>query len=311
MHRQPLIQDILSFIRQPKANSENANITTLSKAKLVMRVTCLAIFLVFVIGLITDNLVKISGYSQEDNNIIIDYLSSTSAWEVILIIVILGPILEELAFRLYLKPYKRSFLIGIYFYLLLLISTLFSYTESLTNAYYLIGSVIFATLIIIGSFIFIKKVWIEKVIEKYFRFLVYLSTITFGLIHITNYENLNQYWWLSLLLVLPQLIVGAVLPYVRVRLGFIWSILTHSLYNAILVIVPLGLLAGPGEVSQLISTTENESELLSKFSLLESSYVIFLSFLAISIFLVITIISIQLISEYNRYRKNNKQIKID
>ena len=70
---------------------------------------------------------------------------------------------------------------------------------------------------------------------KYFRLFFYLFTLAFGLMHLTNYGNTNTLFYiLAPLIVLPQIIAGITLGYVRLKLGFFWGVLQHGLYNLIL-----------------------------------------------------------------------------
>jgi membrane protease YdiL (CAAX protease family) len=74
--------------------------------------------------------------------------------------------------------------------------------------------------------------------REHFRWVVYGTSIVFGLIHVANWA------WVSYglvevsvmpLLTLPQLVGGFVLAYARVRLGLIRAILLHGGYNALVV----------------------------------------------------------------------------
>ena len=70
--------------------------------------------------------------------------------------------------------------------------------------------------------------------NKYFDAIFYLFALVFGFYHITNFEMSPMIIYLSPLLVAPQIIIGLILGYIRVRLGLEWSILMHALYNLIL-----------------------------------------------------------------------------
>tara|TARA_R110002049_G_scaffold205968_1_gene376490 strand:- start:2674 stop:3222 length:549 start_codon:yes stop_codon:yes gene_type:complete len=72
--------------------------------------------------------------------------------------------------------------------------------------------------------------------KKYFKLGFYMLTIIFGYVHIFNFEVTPQILLLSPLLIAPQLVVGSVFGYVRVRLGLIYSMFLHASYNGILVI---------------------------------------------------------------------------
>lgn len=65
-----------------------------------------------------------------------------------------------------------------------------------------------------------------------FPYLVYLTTIMFGFIHLSNYVNDTQlFYYLAPLIVLSQTIGGLFLAYIRVRFNVFWGMLFHSLWN--------------------------------------------------------------------------------
>lgn len=74
---------------------------------------------------------------------------------------------------------------------------------------------------------------------KYFGFFFYLLAILFGYIHITNFEISQNILLVSPILVLPQILLGGYLGFIRVRFGLIWSIALHASYNGILVSISL------------------------------------------------------------------------
>jgi membrane protease YdiL (CAAX protease family) len=90
---------------------------------------------------------------------------------------------------------------------------------------------------------YFKKAKLErlKFIAKFFKYNFYITALIFGLSHIHNYNQPFQYGWGILLLVLPQLFIGVVLGYVRMRFGLKNAIILHAAYNFI---PALSLLAG-------------------------------------------------------------------
>lgn len=70
--------------------------------------------------------------------------------------------------------------------------------------------------------------------SPYFKDAFYVSILAFGLVHISNFEFSTTVLILTPLLIAPQLFLGVFLGYIRVRIGLIWSILLHSIYNTIL-----------------------------------------------------------------------------
>jgi hypothetical protein len=123
-----------------------------------------------------------------------------SKFYVFLLLSVLAPIIEELIFRLPLK-YSRNYFLRFFVWIdkRLNINVL----STLLNSYrpYL------------------------------FRFFFYFMAILFGIIHISNFENWKEYWYLAPIITLVQLILGLILGYIRVRFGLLWSIFYHSLHN--------------------------------------------------------------------------------
>lgn len=69
-----------------------------------------------------------------------------------------------------------------------------------------------------------------------FRFIFYGFAILFGYVHISNFEISTNVLLISPILIAPQAFLGLLLGMIRVRLGLIYAILFHAVYNAILVI---------------------------------------------------------------------------
>lgn len=75
--------------------------------------------------------------------------------------------------------------------------------------------------------------WFKK--SNHFPAVFLLFTLAFGFLHITNFEFSLQVWLLSPLLVAPQISVGFILGFIRIKFGLLWSMAMHALYNLILV----------------------------------------------------------------------------
>ncbi len=72
--------------------------------------------------------------------------------------------------------------------------------------------------------------------KTYFKYALYSSIVLFALVHLSNFELSGKVYYIAPLLVGPQLILGVLLGYVRVRLGLFWSIGLHASYNGVLVL---------------------------------------------------------------------------
>ena len=145
-------------------------------------------------------------------------------------VVILGPLVEELIFRLILVPKRRNIAIFTFVFSFLIMN----------KTYYLIEIdwLLLMSLAVSGLLSFLvfkllkRKPEIETVIGKRQKITTIVSVVLFGLLHIANIENLH--WELVLLYpvyALPQMISGYVCSVQRLKLGFIWGLLFHSMIN--------------------------------------------------------------------------------
>ncbi len=68
-----------------------------------------------------------------------------------------------------------------------------------------------------------------------FKYVFYLLSFLFGMMHLFNYQNYQEALWFAPILVAPQLVTGIFLGYARIKLGLLYSIILHGLFNGILV----------------------------------------------------------------------------
>lgn len=73
--------------------------------------------------------------------------------------------------------------------------------------------------------------------KRLFNTAFYFLAILFGLVHLSNFTITNNVILLAPILVAPQIILGGYLGYIRVRFGLGWSILLHSAYNFIFILI--------------------------------------------------------------------------
>ncbi|MBK0381392.1 CPBP family intramembrane metalloprotease [Pedobacter sp. SD-b] len=150
-------------------------------------------------------------------------------------VTVFAPILEETIFRyqlknIYLAIFAYGILASVLIYKLFTGTTFFMLTLLVA---------IIITLIIIT---YTKNKRVQyRFVKRVFPIHFYLTAICFGLVHITNYSNPLAYGISIVLLVLPQLFLGFILGYVRMRFGLSKSMMMHAAYN---LIPALALLAG-------------------------------------------------------------------
>jgi membrane protease YdiL (CAAX protease family) len=89
---------------------------------------------------------------------------------------------------------------------------------------------------ILEECIFRAPISLFKNKQKYFKYIFYGFALLFGFVHIFNYEITPEILLFSPLLVAPQISLGLLLGYLRVKLSLIYSITLHMLFNASLLI---------------------------------------------------------------------------
>lgn len=72
---------------------------------------------------------------------------------------------------------------------------------------------------------------------KIFKIAFYVIAILFGYIHITNYNLNTNVLLFSPILVLPQIVLGAYLSFIRIKFGFLWGVALHAFYNGLIMLV--------------------------------------------------------------------------
>ena len=105
----------------------------------------------------------------------------------------------------------------------------------------------------------LKNIFTLEKWNKYFFVLVYISTISFALIHITNYK-FDSYFFLLLapILTLSQFVSGFIMTYLRVRFNFWMGFAFHALWNFSAVMV------SDSEMFQIQNQLENEVNIKNK-----------------------------------------------
>jgi hypothetical protein len=182
------------------------------------------------------------GYDQSGDNQVGDFLASYPLYQAFLLVVIVGPFLEEFSFRFFVSKKKWVFLIGcglLGFQFLNFITTIWASVDKniIENIWFglsfLVGFILLFLTVIVSGFL-ISKERIASFVTRHARFLVWFSVIFFGFVHLGNYANGIRFFYLAPLLVAPQLIAGTAFIFMRVRYNIWWAFAGHALYNFIL-----------------------------------------------------------------------------
>ena len=153
---------------------------------------------------------------------------SLNAWNVWMI-VLLGPLIEELVFRLNLKV--------TYINTMVLLILLFM------GSFILLENKILQVILLL--IIFSAMVWIcrggetaissiNRFYSRHFRWVFYFSCFAFALLHVGNFDGLNDWaYLLAPVLVLPQLIMGFILGFIRMKYSFLAGVILHVTVNSL------------------------------------------------------------------------------
>jgi hypothetical protein len=216
----------LRFLNAPTANDEKINI----HKKLIGFV---GLFFTSVLLVYGSTFVLQLFISQP-----VSEISDLSFEKLVLFALLLAPLFEELVFRLSLIYSKLNLSISLSLAIASIITSVLD-IRLLT----LFGGVTFffafCSLYIVLNNLTDFQLKIESFWEKHFILVFYILSFLFGIFHMANYQ-LNSFSALTLAFVfsVPQIIGALFLGFVRIRLGFIWAVVMHVLFNA----VPFGLM---------------------------------------------------------------------
>ena len=158
-------------------------------------------------------------------------LESVPAAQFLLLAVIIAPLTEEIVFRLPLRFSRQNILISIVFMLIPVSGLMVQGRNHQQIVFWGLWGLIGAVLYGVWSRILcqINRRTGERWFARHLSWLVYGSSIVFGLLHLMNFPR--SAWIAAPVLVLPQFTLGLLLAYVRIKFGFQWSVLTHGLHN--------------------------------------------------------------------------------
>ena len=210
-HQYPLIEKIKYF------------------AKGILLYFVLQICALLLMFLVDDFLIKKMGFTSIFK-LMMESQKKIKGYYGIFMVVILGPLVEELIFRLILVPKRRNIAIFTFVFLFLIINKTYYIIE--INWLLLVSLAVSGLLSFLVFKLLKRNPEIETAIAKRQKIITIVSVVLFGLLHIVNIENLH--WELALLYpvyALPQMISGYICSVQRLKLGFIWGLLFHSMIN--------------------------------------------------------------------------------
>ena len=146
--------------------------------------------------------------------------------------VLIAPIIEEIVFRFPLKYKLGSILlaacaIGIFSFGLL---SMIGMENTQSSAIGATMAFAFFSLIVLTNR---APTELFNEVKKWFPFFFYAAAFLFAIVHLANYDLPSTKWLVAPVLVLPQLLLGFMLGYVRLKHGIIAAMLVHAMNNLI------------------------------------------------------------------------------
>ena len=182
-----------------------------------------------IVAKIIDKIYSINLIELRDQNIKNLY----HGFYLIVVMVFLGPLLEEIIFRLWLSLKKSHIIITLIAIIWISITKyegIIIYNQILDYQFFkhLLLSIIFGFLV----FYLFQFIPIKKINPNYFKILYWISCTSFGLIHIFNFHPLKlSIIWIYPFLVTVQLVMAYFVGYLRLRKGFFVGLAFHCLIN--------------------------------------------------------------------------------
>jgi membrane protease YdiL (CAAX protease family) len=171
-------------------------------------------------------LFSIYGINAQEYYLPLQDIRDQSLVDIVFYFIIFAPVVEEIIFRLWISPRKYYLVLGS---MLLTIGLIVSFKG---ERWWILSS------FLVGPAVSLVP---DKILRtrQYLMWVVYLSSLIFAAAHIYNYTSLPNQWYLIPFLVLPQFWCGLCFAYVRLQAGLQWSVLTHSVYNTVILVITL------------------------------------------------------------------------
>lgn len=174
-------------------------------------------------------------------NLMPDHINSVRDENLSFALLILIPIIEEIAFRLPMRYSKFNIPLSLSFLCFFIFRIFFHLSKPISN---LLLIIFFSVL----YYVLLRSDQLAKRIENFwiknFKGIFYFLTMSFGLLHITNYVNLTYvHYMLVPIITINHILMGFVLGYFRIKFkyGIFYSIAIHLIINTPFYIVKVGI----------------------------------------------------------------------
>jgi hypothetical protein len=165
-----------------------------------------------------------------------NYNISFTFWAIIVIVI--SPILEEIAFRGILAPSNFISLVSFSVFVYYVFSLIVPFNLYIPLIFLLLPVLTFFLLFAL-NFRFHISIYLNKLLNKHFSKVYYISILVFVLFHYNKYQiTPTNIYWLPLFF-FPYLVLGFVFSYIRISLNLTYAIVFHIFYNAVPFLISL------------------------------------------------------------------------
>lgn len=145
--------------------------------------------------------------------------------EKLVIFVIIIPIIEEFSMR---GIFVTNNKLNIILWTVCLILILFTFISQRWVVIPIILGIVALSLFLFFNLVFRQT--FNHFISNYFLLFLFLTSVVFGFLHLTNYQTLDTH---TVLKILPRILGGFYLGYIANKYGIMYSILMHCVNNII------------------------------------------------------------------------------
>jgi len=166
------------------------------------------------------------------------FLHKMGYWKALFYVCLIGPLIEETIFRLPLSLKKRHIAWGFAAAAFLFSGFLL---EEIKSPWLNLSIRLSVSILIYITCVFTAPKRLSIIDHRFRKHLIILSMILFGLMHIGNYSPIQ--WpliWIYPVYVLPQILMGWAIAYIRFRDGFWWGFILHCLINSVSMVLTAG-----------------------------------------------------------------------
>ena len=224
------LRDIVHFVVSPSSDLSE------SKFGLNTIIDFLVIALITLILAISINVFALYILNPELTGSLNSLQQNKSPFVFALLLILIAPIREELYYRLFLKFTPAFLAVSFTIFCHQLISKKWYHVTIYDTEVYPFFRLVLAILFAVVFYLIISHKSIESRISSffgnYFKWIFWFSCVCFAYSHSHYFtDNTFNTLWMPIL-ILPQLILGVSLGYMRIKYGMVYAVLLHVFYNS-------------------------------------------------------------------------------